>query len=191
MLKRSNYHAPLRDTKRSKRSPKKFQRTKIPRSLMPETKQYFQDSLTNPSINYAYSVITSDMSQGDSGSQFIGSHMRVLRIRCYYDFSDYTASLFEGVRLSLYIPKNPTGIIAQNNARDPWDKHLVTPLHEMLLPRDTAALTGVFDWTGPVNVEFDSAGTGALRNALVLQVTSNGSGVNLASRLSYVVWYTE
>lgn len=191
MPKRSNYHAPSRHAKRAKRYTKPYQRMKIPRSLIPETKQFYRDSLQSLGTDYSYSVITSDMSQGDAGSQFLGSHMRVMRVRVYYDFSDYVTALFEGVRLSLYIPKNPTGVVAQANARDPWDKHLVTPLHEILLPKDASALTGVFDWTGPVNVEFDAAGIGALRNALVLQVCSTGNATNLGSRLSYVVWYTE
>ncbi len=191
MSKRSNYHAPMRTTKRRRTAARPMYRRSIPRSLTPEVKQYFQDSLTTLGTNYGHSVITSDMSQGDGGNQFLGSKIRILRVRCYYDFSDYVGSLFEGVRLSLYIPKNPTAVVAQLNARDPWDKHLVTPLHEILLPKDASALTGVFDWTGPLNVEFDVNGTAALKNALVLQACSNGNGSNISSRLSYVVWYTE
>lgn len=161
---------------------------KIPRSLLPETKNYI-GSLSNNTTSSAYSSIPGDMSQGDDGSQFIGQKFRMTRLRVHYDFSQLPFS--EACRVSVLIPKDPTTTPTGLNAVSQWDTSVYTVLHDMLLPDSPETLAGTFDVVGPINVEMNSLGTGTLRNNIWIYAHSASAGAAMAPKVTYQVWFTD
>lgn len=186
--KRSLFNTPSRATKRRKASNATAMR--IPRSLMPETRQFTQSATTGSFASYTSSVIPQDMMQGDGGSQFTGSKFRMTRLRVHYDYSNLT--LTSGVRIIVYIPKDPSGgPLPIVNSTTPINTRQTTVLYDRLLPDDPSMLAGTFDVMGPINVEMNEAGTAALKNNITLVVLSNGSGPALRNATSYAVWFTD
>lgn len=190
-VKRSLFQTPTRASKRSKTSKSSTKSTtmKIPRSLMPETKQYVSSILSSATTNYAYASIPSSISQGDDGNDFIGSKFRISRIRVNYDFSQL--SLTSGVRVSVVIPKDPSTYPILTSTIQQWDTQTYTVLHDMILPDSPDTATGTFDVTGPINVHMSSAGSTPLRNNVYLFVYSTGNGSALQTDFSYSVWFTD
>lgn len=188
--KRALFQTPTRSSKRRKTSSKK-PTMRIPKSLLPETKQYVRNSLTSSTTNEGYSSIAKDMSQGSTGDDFIGSKFRVQRIRVNYDIQS-SVTLTEGVRITVLIPKR-AGFppVLSPRANSQWDTHVFTVLHDLLLPDDPSTRTGTFDVVGPINVETNSADSIVMRNDIHILAHSAGAGADLASTISYAVWYTD
>lgn len=187
-VKRSLFQTPQRVTKR-RRTTKRTQRMKIPKFLLPETKQYIQSALTLSNASAAFSNICTDITQGNDADQFIGSKYRITRLRVNYDFSQ--VSLSEAVRISVLIPKNASSIPVLFSARDQWDTNLYTVLHDMILPDSPDTASGTFDVTGPINVEMDNDGTTPVRNSVYVYVYSAGNGLVLRADFSYAFWFTD
>lgn len=187
--KRALFTTPSRSTpKRRRITPQTRQVMRIPRSLLPETKQFIRSILTG-TTNTAYSSIYQDMSQGDDGTQFVGTKFRMLRLRVMYDFSQL--SLTEGVRMSVVIPKNPSVVPSLLSAITPWDTQQYTVLFDRIVGDDTSLVTGTFDVKGPITLEGDSSGFTPLRNNVIVYFQSASSGANLASKVNYQMWFTD
>lgn len=189
--RRALFTTPARPTKRRRTTPARRQAPmRIPKSLMPEMKQYYRNTLVTNGTSYAYSEIPLDMAQGDTSQNFDGAKFRIHRIRVNYDFSQ--ASLSGGVRMMLIIPKdvsfNPTALIS--SARDQIDTNLHTVLFDRLVSDDLMTAAGTFDWKGPLNVEMNVSGTAAQRNNVFLYVYGNNAGLALRDDFSYSVWFT-
>jgi len=187
-VKRALFQTPTRRSKRVKTSTSMKTVMKVPKSMIPETKQYIASALAFSSSNYSYSSIPTDMSQGDSSEQFIGSKFRLMRLRVNYDWSALT--LIEAVRISVVIPKDPTTAPVLSSASRQWDTTAFTVLHDMLLPKDPAVAAGTFDVTGPINCEMNSTGTSPLRNNVYIYVHSGTNGAALATDVTYSCWFT-
>lgn len=189
--KRALFTTPSRSNKRRKTT-KKSAPMRIPKSLLPEMKQFTKDGLS-ASTNYAYSSIYSDMTQGDDADDFIGSKFTLKRLRVIYDYSDLAASLSEGVRISVVIPKNPSSLPTLTNHIKVWDTQQFTVLFDRILPKDASMLAGTFDVTGPIHMEGINTGTTPLRNNVHIYVHSanNGSNIGNVVRVSYQMWYTD
>lgn len=186
--KRALFQTPTRCSKRSKLATSMKSVMKVPKSMQPEMKQYEKSTLTTAFTGYAYSSIPTDMSQGDASDQFIGSKLRMARLRVNYDWSQLT--LTEAVRVSVVIPKDPSTTPFLSNARATWDTAQFTVLHDMILPPDLSVSAGTFDVTGPINIEMTSNGVTCLRNNIQIYVGSNGNGTGLANDISYSIWFT-
>lgn len=187
--KRSLFQTPTRAAKRRKASAKKPS-MRIPRSLLPETKQYLQSSLTNATTNAAYSFIPIDMTQGVQSTQFLGSKFRISRIRVFYDV-DSSITLTKGVRISVLMNKDPSSTPSLSSELIPWDTTSNTVVHDMFLPNDPGLRTGTFDVVGPFNVEMSTTGSNCQRNNLTVWIQSAGVGAALRTQVSYAVWYTD
>lgn len=185
--KRSLFQTPTRAAKRRKASAKK-PLMRIPKSLLPETKQFIKSSLTNGDTDFAYSSIPTDMTQGDGGNEFLGAKFRIQRIRVFYDID---TTLSKGVRIAVAIPKDPSGVVGVTNEREAFNTHQDTVLYDMLLPNDPSCLSGTFDVVGPINVELNAAGTTPLRNNIQVYVHSDNVGLTLTGDVGYCVWYTD
>jgi len=190
--KRALFQTPSRTAKRTKTMTTRRAATRIPKSLMPEMKQFIPGiALIATSTNAAWGSIPTSLTQGDNSANFDGSKFRIARIRVMYDFSTLVGSATEGVRISVVIPKDPTaGMSFPANAHTPWDTTSQTVLHEILLPRDLATSAGTFDVTGPINCELNSTGTTPLRNDVNVVAQSAFQGAPLTSCVSYAVWFT-
>lgn len=187
--KRSLFQTPTRVTKRRRSPSKKSVSMRVPKSLLPETKNFIQDSLTNNSTSYAYSSVPSDMGQGDGGNQFIGQKFRMLRLRVNYDFTQLTIT--EAVRVSIVMPKDPSTIPTLTASLAQWDTSNFTVLHDLLLPDAAEVAAGTFDVTGPLNVEMNSSGTTPLRNNIYIYVHTAGLGATIRFNFGYQIWYTD
>lgn len=185
VAKRALFTTPSRSAKRVKRTKTVM---KIPRSLLPETKNYI-GTLTNTATSSAYSSIPLDMTQGDDGSQFLGQKFRMTRLRVNYDFSQLPFS--EAVRVTVLIPKDPTTTPSILNAASQWDTSVYTVLHDMILPDAPEALAGTFDVVGPINVDMNSAGTSVLRNNIWIYCFSASAGTAMAPKVLYQLWFTD
>jgi len=165
---------------------------KIPKSLLPETKQF-----TSSVVNEATGTDTcSDripirMNQGNDSDQFIGSKFRIQRVRVHYDFTGL--SLSRGHRIMLVIPKDPTGgsFPISSNVTNQVDTDEWTVLHDQLMSNDMGLRSGTFDWSGPLNVEMNKTGSTPVRNNLMLCAFSAGNGVAMSARMGYSVWFTD
>lgn len=192
-VKRSLFQTPTRVTKRRRITPRSTMSRRmpmrIPKSILPETKNFVQNNLTNTTTNICYSSIPTDMTQGDGGNEFIGKKFRVLRIRVNYDFSQLTVT--EAVRFSVLINKDPSTFNLLINARDQWDTADRTILYDMILPDSPDTAAGTFDVVGPINVELNQIGNIPLRNNIIIYAHSAGNGVALAGDITYQVWYTD
>jgi len=189
--KRALFQTPTRSNKRSRTMKARGMAvgsSKIPKALLPETKQYLAASLSTSGFSDAYSPIPEQMTQGDSGSEFLGSKFRVMRLRVNYDWS--AISLSGAVRLSVVIPKDPTTNPALTSSRQQWDTNTYTVLHDMLIPPDSSLTAGTFDVKGPINVEMDATGSAPRRNNICIYVFNTGNGAALASDISYSCWFT-
>lgn len=190
-VRRALFQTPQRPTKR-RRMTKKKAPMRIPKSMLPEMKQYTTTGLS-ASTNYAYLSLYGSMTQGDGSDQFVGSKFTLKRFRFMYDYSDLSATLTEGVRISVVIPKDPSITPTITDHIDPWDTQNYTVLYDSVLPKDPSCLAGTFDVTGPIHMQGSSGGTSPLRNAVHLYVHSAGLGSTLASpsRCSSSVWFTD
>jgi len=189
--KRALFQTPTRSNKRSKTLKARGMAvgsSKIPRSLLPETKQHIGINLSTALTNSAYTALAEDMTQGTASDDFVGSKFRMMRLRVNYDWGDLT--LTDAVRLSVVIPKDPTTNPGIASAIAHWDTNTYTVLHDMLLPRDESLSAGTFDIKGPVNIEMNTAGTAVLRNNIHIYAYSTGNGSGLASDISYSLWFT-
>jgi hypothetical protein len=187
-VKRSLFQTPTRASKRARSTKRRnSQIMRVPAYLKPETKQYFQNALTSTLGGVVYSSIPTDMAQGDASNQFVGSKVRLTRLRVYYDFSNITFTT--GVRITVLIPKK-AGSLNTVSVTGVFDTDRQTILHDMLLPNDPSVLAGTFDVTGPINVEFDTDGNLCQRNDLHILVASSNP-TSARTQLSYSVWYTD
>lgn len=187
--KRSLFQTPTRSTKRRRTTPttKRSAPMRIPRALMPEVKQYSATALTTAGANQARHNILTNMTQGTGSDQYLGSRIRMKRLRVHYDYSDL--SLTHGVRLLVVIPKQTTfGLPA--NQLSPIDTNEFTVLYDLLLPNDPSVLAGTFDVVGPINMEWDNANN-VKKNGIHVIATSVGAGSGLASRTSLSMWFTD
>ena len=164
---------------------------KIPKSLLPETKQIFRNLIATSDTDYAIESIPSFMNQGDGSDQFVGSKVRIQRVRVTYDFSGL--SLTTGHRIMLVIPKDPSNFVTPvtSNIWHQIDTDQFTVLHDQIMSNDSSLRAGTFDWVGPLNVETNKNGTTPLRNNLTLVVFSDGQGANIRTRVGYSVWFTD
>lgn len=180
-------------TPRSSKKGRAAPRMRVPRSLLPEVKQYIRPALTNgpPGGTTASSLITTDMSQGDASNQFIGSKFRIKRIRVHYDFSDI-ASVTEGFRISVVLSKNASlAIPGLANSVSPWDTNQIRVLHDLQLSSALEHRAGTFDVTGPFLCTTNFAGTQPITNNIQVQARNFGKAADMATRMSYTVWYTD
>lgn len=191
--RRALFVTPVRPTKRRRLAPPRRRRPppRIPKSMLPEMKNFRSGTLSTSGSNYAYSSISNTIVQGDDGNDYIGSKYRMHRIRVMYDYSQL--SLTSAVRLMLVITKDPstTPTAILSSATTPVDPHSYTVLHDMLLPDSPDALAGTFDWTGPLNVEMSQIGGTVLRNNVWLLAYSTSNGTNISSKTSFSVWFTD
>lgn len=187
--KRALFTTPSSRTKRRKATPRSKPRMSIPRSLLPETKQFSGAASVVLNTNVTCQQLTAAMTQGDRGDEFSGSKWRMLRMRIFYDFSQL--SLTEGVRMSVVIPKDPNVTPSLTSAIAQWDTRSTTVLFDRLVGDDTALVTGTFDVVGPINVELNQGGTGALRNNIWIYFHSANSGTAMSSKNTFSVWYTD
>lgn len=189
--KRSLFTTPTRTPKRRRTaSSKKSTTMKIPRSLLPETKQFIQTNSMSSVTNGAYQSIPGAMTQGDLGDDYTGSKFRIKRLRVYYDFTQLT--LTDAVRISVVIPKVAGSLGLPLVNVDPWDTDSYTVLHDMLLPDAQECLAGTFDVTGPINVELNKTGL-PTRNDIFVVAVSAGSGAAIANIgvMRYCLWFTD
>lgn len=167
---------------------------RIPRSLLPEMKQYTKSFLTQGTATTAQSYIPQDMAQGDGSNEFVGHKFRVMRLRVHYDFSDAVVTT-GGIRIVVYIPKNPSELTFPiGNNVSPIDTTRYTVLKDLQLPGDPSRLAGWFDVKGPINVELDLTGSVLRKNALGINVVSRdnqSSATYLNNRTTYSLWYTD
>ena len=164
----------------------------IPKSLLPETKQYILGfEITQSTVNSTWSSIPTDMFQGDDASQFIGSKFRIQRIRVHYDYTGL--AMDRGFRMMLVIPKDPslTAPVPIGSEFDEVDTDQYTVLHDQLMSNDSSLRAGTFDWTGPLNVEMNKSGVTPLRNNVFLYIYSTGAGGLVQFRTKYAVWFTD
>lgn len=188
--KRQLFTTPTRSVRRrTKAKPRTV--TRIPRSMKPETKQYISGANFTNTTNEAYVSVPDAIQQGDNDNQFVGTKLRVLRLRVYYDFSQL--SLTDAVRISVIIPKDPTATPSLLYNVDPWPNNAYTVLHDMLLPDDPSVLAGTFDITGPINVQYSSGGITPLKNNIYIYLHSASNGASLAnlSAVKYSLWYSD
>lgn len=165
---------------------------KIPRSLLPELKQFARAGLANTTTNYAWASIYTDMIQGDASNQFLGRGFRLKRLRIFYDYSQLALS--EGVRISVVIPKATFGaVVPLVNHIDPYNPNQSTVLFDRILPDAAEVLAGTFDVIGPINVEGDTTGVNVRRNDVQIYVHSASNGTNIGStvNIAYQMWYTD
>jgi len=158
--------------------------TRIPKAMQPELKQWVSFQNLNVSgVNAAFMSIPLFMNQGDDGDDFLGSKFRILRVRVYFDYTDVTTT--SGIRLSLGIPKDPGNTtitdIGTAGTLIPHNYRQVTMLKEMFLKTDGSNLNGYMEWSGPLNVEMNSAGSSPLKNNLTLQINSDGVSSSISS----------
>ena len=158
--------------------------TKIPKALMPELKQFVSSVNLINTVNSAQCSIPLYMSQGNDGDQFLGSKFRILRVRLYFDYSDVT--LTNGIRMVFGIPKDPSDTLLLTNLGsintvEPANMRRVTILKEMFLKTDGSNLNGYMEWSGPINVEMNDTGISVLKNNFLVQINSDGVGLELAS----------
>lgn len=190
--KRSLFQTPVRSRKRQRTMGKKQRTTmKIPKSLLPETKMFFQNTLNNIALNSAFTSVPQDLTQGDDGEDFTGSKFRVQRLRVFYDFSQ--VALGSGVRVAVVIPKDPTiaPITLFSSTISPINSREFTVLHDMLLPDSPDTAAGTFDITGPINVEMNNAGAAVYKNNIWIYVYSVATNTQLRDSFSYQVWFTD
>lgn len=191
-VKRSLFQTPTRVSKRRKTtSSKKTSLMKIPRSLLPEVKHYTQSISFTTTTHTAYQSVSNTVLQGDDSDDYVGSKFRMLRLRCFYDFTGGTLS--EGVRMCVVIPKDPTTAPSIGSAVQPWDNTSYTVLHDMLLPNDKSVLAGTFDVTGPINVEMNLTSSVVQRNNIFVYLYSqNAAGViGDITNFRYEMWFTD
>lgn len=190
--KRALFTTPARPTKR-RRAPQRTRKApmRVPKYLLPETKQFVQTAALTSTTDYAYQFVPEAMTQGDSGAEFIGSKFRMKRMRFFYDFTQLT--LTDAVRITVIIPKFPGTVNAPTSSVMPHNTNGVAVLFDRLLPDAQECLAGTFDIVGPVNVEMDNTGAVTVRNQIQIYVYSTGQGANLApiSTFRYCIWYTD
>jgi len=158
--------------------------TRIPKALQPELKQYVSSAnMSTSGLNSAYFSICGIMNQGDDGNDFLGSKMRILRVRVFFDYSDVATT--SGIRLSLGVPKDPSDILITDTGTSgtvvPHNMRTVTMLKEMFLKTDGSNLNGYMEWNGPLNCEFVAAGSTPVKNNLILQINSDGVASDISS----------
>lgn len=189
--KRALFTTPSRSTSKRRRiTPQSRTVMRVPRALLPETKQFRSTGLIIPSTtDSAYHSIYAAMAQAVGGNQFVGSKFRMLRLRVMYDLSQL--SLTEGLRISVVIPKNPSTTPSLSSAVDPWDTQQYTVLFDRLLGDDTSLVTGTFDVKGPITLEGDTSGVTCLRNNVYVFFYSAGNGAAIANRFEYAMWFTD
>jgi len=177
------YRRRLHVTPSSSKRRKVMTQTSIPKSLMPELKQFIRTGALSSIFNSAYTSVPVSMGAGTSGVAFLGSKFRIERVRVYYDYSGITVT--EGIRMALGIPKDPSNLTiletGANSTTLPANMRKVTILKERFLKTDGSDLNGFLEWKGPLNVEMDDAGAVALKNNLIFQVNSANAGSDLAA----------
>lgn len=185
------FDTPARPFKRARRSSKakpKATAMTIPRSLLPETKQFTKSALTSSLTSNAYSTIGADITQGDSSAQIIGSKFRIKRLRVMYNFNSVT----QPSRIVVYISKRPSqSPSVVNNMTTALDTNLYTVLYERLIPDDSAYQVGTFDVPMNLQVELDVNGAVVYKNDIRICVYSLSNGTNVQSNCGYSIWYTD
>lgn len=170
-------------------------RRRIPRSLLPEMKQYRKNSMSNSQLLASPSHISSsigvDLSQGTQGQQFVGSKFRAVRLRCHYDFTAATASQ---IRIFCLIAKNPSDDITVSpitNAKNQLSSDDYTVLFDRFIPNGENVNVGSFDVPMRIHVEMNNAGTLVRRNDIRLYAIADGVGTLAVNQMTYSLWFTD
>lgn len=171
-------------------------RYRIPRSLLPEMKQFVKTQLFGANADEAYSSIPLDLTQGDDGNQFVGTKIRIKRLRVMYDFTGYSTPTTTAIRISVVIPKDvnfpPAAGTIVSNRYTPINTHDYTVLHDRLVPLASGDYrVGQFDVTMNLPVEFSLGGTSVRKNDLIVIAYSPGNGTAARAIMGYAVWYTD
>jgi len=150
----------------------------------PETKQFITPGNLDNGLNEARISLPLAMTQGLAGDNFNGSKFRILRVRVYYDYSDLTPT--SAIRMGLGMSKDPSvtslfSTIPGQETTLPANYRSVTMLKEKMLKTDGSDHAGIWEWTGPLNVEMNDAGTLVRKNNLTLQINSESLGASLAA----------
>lgn len=189
--RRALFTPSTRSTKRQRTTYGSRATMKIPKSLLPEMKQYI-GSLTNGSGSpREVERIPESMSQGLDANQFIGSKFTAKRLRVYYDFTGKLPTA--AYRIVLYIPKDPSGAASiPFNSVAPVNTHEVTVLFDRVIPIHSSTCCGTFDVPMNVACEFNTGGTGVRKNNLSLGVFYGDlAGSSMAGSVQYSLWFTD
>lgn len=200
MSSRSVYDTPARPRKRARTTTLAPRRLfgsvskpsyRVPRSLLPEMKQYTVTALGFGDQDYASSSVIQDMTQGDDGNQFVGTKITAKRLRVLYNYSNFTAG---AVRMLVYIPKDASdGNPPVSAIHHPVDTHRHTVLYDRILNTrgGDAILSGHFDVKLNHQIETLLGGTTAVKNNIRIFVYSAGNGLIVRTITAYALWYTD
>lgn len=200
MSSRSVYDTPVRPRKRARTTTLAPRRLfgsvskpsyRVPRSLLPEMKQFTRSSLTGSATDFAESQIITVMTQGDDGNQFVGTKITAKRLRVLYNYSTLDAG---AVRILVYIPKNPIeGTSPFSDIHVPVDTHRFTVLYDRILNTrgGDAICSGHFDVKLNHQIETLLGGTSPIKNNIRIRVHAVGNGATVQNNTGYALWYTD
>lgn len=182
------FDTPQRTPKRARMTPAK-RKMQIPKSLLPEMKQYTKPGLTSTGTNFAESSVLTDLSQADNSNAFIGAKFRAKRLRFNYSFENVTGLS----RVIIYIPKNPSAAFGAviTGPTEIVDTQLYTVLYERFVPADASTISGTLDVPMNIHCELDKFGLTPQRNDIRVFVFNSGGGVARSGQCSYGLWFTD
>lgn len=190
------FDTPMRPTKRSRTTrARRRMSSRVPRSLLPEMKQYQVSSLSSAVTSFAVSSVPTDLSQGDGGDQFIGNKCRIKRLRVYYDMS-LGATGHDGgaVRVMVYIPKRPSTAVTTSpilSSTDPIDNDFYTVLADRIVPTGESVAAGTMDVKMNLPILFNKTGDTVYRNDLRVGIFAKNATSGLNTNMAYSVWFTD
>lgn len=193
------FDTPMRPTKRMRTSKSRRSRPmRLPRSLLPEMKQFTASQLTSSTTGFASSSVATDMNQGTLGSEFVGKTFRVKRLRLYYDMAKSTPTGYDGsaIRLFVYISKRPGTVLTSplvGSSVDPVDGEFFTVFADRIVPTGENTNAGTIDVKMNLPIDTGDNGTFVYRNDLRVAIFANGatSGSTLNTNVGYTVWFTD
>lgn len=165
---------------------------RVPKSLLPETKQYTKTMLTGSSTDYTFSHVPDDMIQGYFGNEYVGSKFKIQRLKINYDWTAQVSTMTSGIRMVVGICKDPsvaahdhvTGVTAQ------IDHRAVTVLAERYFQPTLDDCCGSIDLKLPLNVEMSSTGSNVMKNNVFIIFYCPGKGTALKTLITYSSYFT-